>query len=75
MKKRMHVEEYLMVSWLQALLFMTDHHWQEEPQETTVSLLPPLPAPTQISTNIGSRLRYLQCMEALHTRSNSSFSC
>jgi len=27
MKTLMHVEEYLMVFWLQTLLFMTDHHW------------------------------------------------
>jgi len=30
---------------------------------------------TQISKNIGSWLQYLQCMEVLHARSNSSFSC
>jgi len=40
MKKLMHVQEYLMVSWLQALLLMTDHHWQEEPRDTIVLLLP-----------------------------------
>ena len=42
MKKLIHAEEYLMVSWLQALLFMTDHHWKEETGDTTVLLLPPL---------------------------------
>ena len=31
--------------------------------------------PTRISKNIGSRLPYLQCMETLHARINSSLSC
>jgi len=42
MKKLMHVKEYLMMSWLQALLFMTEHHSQEELRYTTVLLLPQL---------------------------------
>ena len=42
MKKLMHVQEYLAVSWLQALLLMTDNHWQDEPRDTTVLLLQPL---------------------------------
>ena len=70
-KKLMRVQVYVMVSWLQALLFMTDHHWWEEPRDTTVLLLP---MQTRISKNTGSLLQYLQCIEALHARSNSSFS-
>jgi len=47
----MHAQEYLVVSWLQALLFVTgtkqrrnilNQHWKVELRQTTVSLLPPL---------------------------------
>jgi len=70
----MHVQESLMMSLAassiaydrSALVGRTSGH---NSFTTTTAV------PTPISKNIGSRLQYLQCMEALHARSNSSFSC
>jgi len=62
MKKLMHVQEFLMVSWFQ-LAGTTKGHYSFT---ATTAIL------TRISKNIGSRVQYLQCMEKLHARNKSS---
>jgi len=83
MKKLMHVREYVMVSWLQARIVYDRNRttWKYSLSSWVgrtlghKSFAATTAVPTRISKNIGSLLQYLRWMEALHFRSNSSFSC